>query len=309
MHTSPQPRQAGAVLRLTPLRGRPERGYTACGTTPFDTVLHSGMPPCQVLLLHRGEGLCQGTASQLAEEVPVGSIWVERRFSAASKVLSFCHSERALAREESAFPTFSAASSAVPLGRLLSPPRADFRPRGVHCPVFLPGPYSAKVCIAIVVWVCLAILATLPAQAANPPQTQDKPSEAAAKTQPTQSFDLSDEVVRDVLTNLQRGIESHDIDRVLEIFDQQNMKDYAQFRDQMVAFFRRYDSVKFRYQLLQVTSDKDGGFATADIDMDADPSDILPTPQRRSTQMRFQMKRSPKGWKVVALRPADFFNQ
>ena len=124
-----------------------------------------------------------------------------------------------------------------------------------------------------------------------------------------QSLDLSDEVVRDVLTNLQRGIETHDLERVLEIFDQENMKDYAQFRDQMVAFFRRYDSVKFRYQLLQVTADKDQGFAIADIDMDADPSDILPTPQRRSTQMRFQMKRGPKGWKVVALRPADFFNQ
>lgn len=144
---------------------------------------------------------------------------------------------------------------------------------------------------------------------------QEKPP-AAAETQPsdqpaspaTQKIDLSDEVVRDVLTNLQRGIETHDIDRVLEIFDRQNMKEYAQFHDQIVAFFRRYDSIRFRYQLLQVTSDKDASFAIADIDMDADPSDILPTPQRRSTQMRFQMKRSPKGWKVVALRPADFFN-
>ena len=95
----------------------------------------------------------------------------------------------------------------------------------------------------------------------------------------------------------------------MEIFDQQNMKNYAQFHDQMVAFFRRYDSVHFRYQLLQVTSDKDAGFAIASIDMDADPSDILPTPQRRSTQMRFQMTRTPKGWKIVALKPADFFNQ
>ena len=112
-----------------------------------------------------------------------------------------------------------------------------------------------------------------------------------------------------MLDHLQRGIETHDIDHVLDIFDRQNMKDFAQFQDQMVAFFRRYDSIHFRYQLLQVMSDKDGSYAIADIDMDADPSDILPTPQRRSTQMRFQMKRSPKGWKVVALKPADFFNQ
>ncbi len=137
---------------------------------------------------------------------------------------------------------------------------------------------------------------------------QEKPPVTADQPDP-QPFDLSEEVVRDVLTNLQLGMETHELDRVLEIFDPQNMKDYSQFREQMVAFFHRYDSVKFRYQLLQVVSDKDSGFAIADIDMDADPRDLLPTPQRRSTQMRFEMKRLPKGWKVVALRPADFFNQ
>ena len=93
------------------------------------------------------------------------------------------------------------------------------------------------------------------------------------------------------------------------VFDQQSMKDYAQFHDQMVAFFRLHDSVKFRYQLLQAAADKEVGFAIADIDMDADPSDILPTEQRRTTQMRFEMKRGPKGWKVIGLKPADFFNQ
>ena len=137
----------------------------------------------------------------------------------------------------------------------------------------------------------------------TPSQTQNQPDSAGA-----QAFDLSDEVVRDVLTNLQRGMETHNLDRVMDVFDADNMKDYAQFHDQMVAFFRLHDSFKFRYQLLQVTADKDQGFAIADIDMDADPSDILPTEQRRSTQMRFQMKRGPKGWKVIGLRPADFFN-
>src|SRR5271166_2897269 len=157
--------------------------------------------------------------------------------------------------------------------------------------------YSAKVRTAVVMWLCLAVPGALPARSATPP-TQETTPEAAAQVQSAdqpapparQTIDLSDEVVRDIL-------------------NRQNMKDFAQFQDQMVAFFRRYDSIRFRYQLLQVTSDKEGGFAIADIDMDADPSDILPTPQRRSTQMRFQMKRSPKGWKVIALKPSDFFNQ
>ena len=168
--------------------------------------------------------------------------------------------------------------------------------------------YGARVHLAFLLWIAVAIL---PARAATP-QTQERPTEDQAQPadQPTtQPIDLSGEVVRDVLDHLQRGIETHDIDHVLDIFDRQNMKDFAQFQDQMVAFFRRYDSVRFRYQLLQVMSGKDGSYAIADIDMDADPSDMLPTPQRRSTQMRFQMERTPKGWKVVALKPADFFTQ
>src|SRR5450755_3616402 len=176
--------------------------------------------------------------------------------------------------------------------------------------------YSAKVLVAAAGCFWLIAVCMGPAWAASPLPQEKQPEaptaiQSAGEPAPpaTQPIDLSDEVVRDVLTNLQRGIEGHDIDRVMEIFDQQNMKDYAQFHDQMVSFFRRYDSVKLRYQLLQVATDKDGSFAIVDIDMDADPSDILPTQQRRSTQMRFQMKRGSMGWKVVALRPADFFNQ
>ncbi len=124
---------------------------------------------------------------------------------------------------------------------------------------------------------------------------------------PTQTFDLSDEVTRHVLTNFQRGMETHDLDRVLDVFDPDGMKDYAQFRDQMTAFFRLHDSIKFRYQLLQATADKDLGSAVADVDIEAESTDILPTTQRHSTQMRFQLKREAKGWKVIGLQPQNFF--
>ena len=143
-----------------------------------------------------------------------------------------------------------------------------------------------------------------PAQTSTTPQDQNE-----NPPQATEIFDLSHEIVRDVLTNLQRGVETHNLDRVLGIFDPASMPNYARFHDQMVAFFALHDSFKFRYHLLQVTGDKDVAFATADVEMDAEPADILPTEQRRSTQMRFDLKRGPKGWKVIGLRPADFFNQ
>lgn len=126
---------------------------------------------------------------------------------------------------------------------------------------------------------------------------------------PAQSFDLSDEVVQDVLTKFQTGLESHSLDRVLAIFDAENMKDFSRFRDQMTAFFHLHDNIKFRYQLLQVTENKDSGSATAEVEMDADPADILPTEHRRTAQLRFQIKRVGNLWKVTDLTPMDFFTQ
>jgi hypothetical protein len=128
-----------------------------------------------------------------------------------------------------------------------------------------------------------------------------------AQTSPT-PLDLSDEVIRDVLTNLQQGIEAHSLDRTIAIFDPDNMTNYPQVRDQMRAFFRLHDNIKFRYQLLQVNADKDTGSAIADVEMDPEPSDTLPTERRRTAQMSFQLRRTPAGWRVISLKPMDFFN-
>jgi hypothetical protein len=121
------------------------------------------------------------------------------------------------------------------------------------------------------------------------------------------STDLSDEVIKDVLSDFQRGFETHNLDKVLTVFDADAMPGFAQFRDQMVAYFRLHESFKLRYQLLQVNADKDIGTATADLEMEEDSLDTLPTPKRRSTQMRFQIKRTPKGWRIIGLLPMEFF--
>jgi ketosteroid isomerase-like protein len=132
--------------------------------------------------------------------------------------------------------------------------------------------------------------------------TQSPPSAAVP-------LDLSDEVVRDVFVEFQRAIESSNLDHLLGTFDPDATPDYPQIRQQFAAFFRLHDNIKFRYQLLQVTADKDVAFATADLEMDAQPADDLPTEQRRTTQMRFQMKLTPKGWRLTGLKPMDFFTQ
>src|SRR3974390_233319 len=165
----------------------------------------------------------------------------------------------------------------------------------------VPSPPAISIVALLLLWTCLAQL-RLTAQDAPP-------IDSPAQSRPSTSSDLSDEVVRDVLSNFQRCIEGHYLDRLLETFDAESTKDYPQIRDQFVAFFRLHENVKFRYQLLQVTSEKDVAFATADVEMDALPSDELPTEQRRTAQMRFQMKLTPKGWRLTGLKPMDFFTQ
>ena len=159
------------------------------------------------------------------------------------------------------------------------------------------GPFFGA---AVLCFVILTSPALVSQKTPPPPQTAPTPA---------QSFDLSDEVVQDVLSKFQTALESHSLERVLAIFDAESMRDFPRFRDQMASFFRLHDSIKFRYQLLQVTENKDSGSATADVEMDADPTDILPTERRRTAQMRFQLKRIGNTWKVTDLTPMDFFTQ
>jgi hypothetical protein len=137
----------------------------------------------------------------------------------------------------------------------------------------------------------------------NPPSEQEPPSSAP------QPLTLTEQVIQDVLEPLQRGIEEHNPAQVLAVFDPQETPDYARFRDQMRAFFSQYETVRFRYKVLQVTSEKNHGSAIAEVDMAATPMDQTKMAVQRSTQMSFQLKLGAKGWKLVGFKPSDFFTQ
>ena len=107
---------------------------------------------------------------------------------------------------------------------------------------------------------------------------------------------------------MQQGMEGHNLTQVLATFDDDKMPDYAHVRDHLRALFDQYDSIRFRYQLLQVTSDKTGASAVAEIDMEATPADESQFGLQRGTQMRFRLVRGPKGWKLAGFSPADFFD-
>ena len=157
------------------------------------------------------------------------------------------------------------------------------------------------------------------AEAAGPPLVAAQQQSSQAQPSPNsndeapaadrgQGLNLTEQLVRDVFQPLQNGMQTHNIQMVLSIFDKKELAGWADLQGQLNAFFHQYDAVNFRYEILQVTTEKDHGSATAEIAMDALPYNFGQVPSRRSVQMRFQIKLGAKGWKVASFNPADFFD-
>ena len=144
---------------------------------------------------------------------------------------------------------------------------------------------------------CLGLLATMGTAAGA--------QQAPPADQPT---NVSDQVIQQVLEPLEAGIQGHNLQLTLSVFDSKELTGYSDFEGQLRAFFGQFDEIRFRYQLLQVSADQDRASAVAEMDMDAQPYDVTQPPVRRSVQMRLQLKREAKGWKIVAFTPGDFFN-
>ena len=123
-----------------------------------------------------------------------------------------------------------------------------------------------------------------------------------------QSPSAGDNLIQQVLEPLKTGLETQNIQLILSVFDKQELSSYSQLQGQLRAFYQQFDQVNFRYQLLQVSSEKDRATAVVDVQMDALPYDTTQVPVRRSAQMRLDLKRGDKGWKIAGFKPGDFFS-
>jgi hypothetical protein len=141
--------------------------------------------------------------------------------------------------------------------------------------------------------------------AASPEQANAKPGPAAGR----QALDLQDLVARDVLEPLRDGIQTQNPGEVLAVFDAEAIPEFPQLRDQIRAFLDSYAVLRFRYKILQATSDRNGATVTCETDLDATPRDPADVPMRRSRQLRLQLKPTEKGWRISAFSPKDFFAQ
>ncbi len=151
-------------------------------------------------------------------------------------------------------------------------------------------------------WLVLWMIVVGTALAQNPPTAETPPSQAATD----QGNDFSEATVNRVLRQLKDGLEGHNEHRLLSAFDPDQMDGYLAFRDQLEGFFRRYDAIRVFYRIVQTSVDSSKGVALVEMQMEAEPADASSPPVRRDRQVRVEMVRSKKGWKIVALTPADF---
>lgn len=146
------------------------------------------------------------------------------------------------------------------------------------------------------------------------PQQQQSQASAPATTSASDSassdekLSLDDQIVQEVFEPLRTGFETQNIKQILSVFDKHDYSGYGDLEQQLRAFYRQYEQVNFRYQVLQAAVDKDHASATAEIDMDAMPYGGAEIPARRSVQMRFQLKQAGTSWKIVGFSPSNFFS-
>ena len=159
--------------------------------------------------------------------------------------------------------------------------------------------------IALLLLLAAFSAAQQPNSAAAPGQTEKTAGQAGP-----QPLDLNEAIARDVLEPLLAGIQTQNLNQVLSVFDQQSYPNFAEFRDQTRAFLDSYSAVRFRYKILQTSAPEEGrASVTCEADIDATPYDEGQVPLRRSTQIRLQLKQTPKGWRISDLTPSDFFAQ
>ncbi len=118
---------------------------------------------------------------------------------------------------------------------------------------------------------------------------------------------FSQAVANDVLGQIRDGLEGHSQRRVLSAFDDDKMDGYLTFEDQIEALMQRYDSFRVHYRISNSTVEGSKAIVLVDWEMEEIPK-TNGSPQRRNGQVKFEMERGRKGWKVTDVSPRGIFS-
>ncbi|HUQ50209.1 MAG TPA: hypothetical protein VM056_05790 [Terriglobales bacterium] len=119
---------------------------------------------------------------------------------------------------------------------------------------------------------------------------------------------FNERIANDVLGQIRDGLEGHSRRLMLSAFDSDKMDGYLSFEDQIDAFFERYEAFRIRFRIANVTVEGTKGVVLVDTEMEEVPRGNAAPPQRKRTQLRFELELGRKGWRVVDFRDRSFFS-
>jgi len=138
-------------------------------------------------------------------------------------------------------------------------------------------------------------------------EKKDKKKKDKAKADPYDSVVFSQAVANNVLNDLRDGLEGHSQRLVLSAFDDDKMDGYLTFEDQIEAMMQRYDSFRVHFRISQSTIEGPKGVVLVDFELEEVPR-AGGAPIRRNGQVKFEMERGRKGWKIVDFTPRGFLS-
>jgi hypothetical protein len=146
----------------------------------------------------------------------------------------------------------------------------------------------------------IGLLIAVSVVAAAQQTTKEKPS----ATQESTAFSVED--ANTLLAEFREALQAHSPNRFLALFAADKMDGYVYFRDQMQAFFAHNDGIRVNIRSIRVTAESGKGFITAAFQMEMTPraGDAL----RRESQLRIELQRTEKGWRIVEIDPLSFFS-
>ncbi len=136
---------------------------------------------------------------------------------------------------------------------------------------------------------------------------KEKKDKSSAAQDTFDSSVFTSAVANSILTDLRDGLEGHSPRLTLSVFDQDKMDGYLTFEDQIEAMFAKYSQFRVHVRISQATVEGPKGVALVDFELEEIPLQGG-TPIRRNGQVRFEMERGRKGWKIVDFNPRGFFS-
>lgn len=118
---------------------------------------------------------------------------------------------------------------------------------------------------------------------------------------------FSEQVANNVLNDLRDGFEGHSDRLALSAFDADKMDGYLTFEDQLQSMFEKYEGFRVHYRIVQSSVEGSRGVVLVDWQMEELPRGGNP-PQRRDGQIKFELERGRKGWKIVDFNPRSLFS-